>query len=256
MNDLPIGVFDSGIGGLTVLKDLISELPKESFIYLGDTARIPYGTRSPETVTKFALELVDFLLKRKVKALVVACNTISANSLPAIKKRSSVPVVDVISTTLEAVSKLDRRRVGVIGTRGTINSGAYAAVAEFSQSCPLFVPLAEEGMTTGPTTEAIAREYLSKLKKEKIDTLILGCTHFPLLQKSIAKVMDGKVRLITSGEPTAKKLHEILAHKGLLAQKSKPRFEFYFTDAITHVGSVAERFFGKKLPGKIARIEI
>lgn len=253
-NSQSIGVFDSGVGGLTVVKEIIKELPNESLIYLGDTARIPYGTRSREVVTKFALELVRFLLTKNVKALVVACNTISANSLREIKKMASVPVVDVISPTLEEAS--GQSRVGVIGTRGTINSRAYNSVAKYSQACPLFVPLAEEGLTEGIAVGEIARGYLSDLRKAKIDTLILGCTHYPLLHRIIAKTMGDKVTLIESGKPTAKRLHEVLRENDLLAQNQKPHLEFYFTDTPERVAKIAEKFFCQKLPGKIMRVEL
>lgn len=254
MNNQPIGIFDSGVGGLTVAKAVIEQLPNENIIYLGDTARIPYGTRSREVVTKFALQLVKFLLAKKVKALVVACNTISANSLDEIKKISSVPVIDVISSTLEEAR--DQGKVGVIGTKGTIDSGAYSSVAQFARACPLFVPLAEEGMTSGPAVGEIARGYLLGLKRAKIDTLILGCTHYPLLHHVIAKTMGAQVKLVESGKPTAQKLREILQKKGLLAIKSKPSYEFYFTDNLDRVKKVAEKFFGQKLPGKVVRIEL
>lgn len=252
-SDKPIGVFDSGVGGLTVVRDIIKELPFESLIYLGDTARIPYGTRSREVVTKFALELTRFLLAKDVKCLVVACNTISANALKAVKKISPVPVIDVIAPTIAAVTG---QRVGVIGTTGTINSGAYAPVAQFSQACPLFVPLAEEGEASGPAVEEIARGYLLAFKKAKIDTLILGCTHYPLLYPVIAKTMGSGVKLVTSGKPTAKKVRQILHQKGLLRAKAKPTYEFYFTDAPERVTKIAAKFFGQKLPGKVVKIDL
>ncbi len=251
----PIGIFDSGVGGLTVAKAIIAELPNESLIYLGDTARIPYGTRSPEVVTKFALELTRFLLAKKVKCLIVACNTISANALGKIKQISPVPVLDVISPTLE-VARKSPGPIGVIATTSTINSGAYATVVRFSQACPLFVPLAEEGITKGSAVENIARGYLLGLKEAGIKTLILGCTHYPLLYTVIAKTIGSGVKLVTSGGPTVKKLRQFLAQKGLLAQNSKPRFEFYFTDDPMRVITVAENFFGRKLPGKVAKIEL
>lgn len=235
-----------------MVREIIKELPNESIVYLGDTARIPYGTRSKEVIVKFALELVNFLLKKNVKMLVVACNTISANALEEIKKISPVPVIDVISATKKIVTG----RAGVIATAGTISSGAYASVAKFSQVCPLFVPLAEEGMTSGLAVEEITRGYLSGLKKAQIDTLILGCTHYPLLRSVIAKTMGAKVKLIESGEPTARKLHEILQRNGLLRSEQKPFYEFYFTDSPEKVVKIAERFFGQKLPGKIIKIEL
>ncbi len=252
LNNHPIGVFDSGIGGLTVVKEIIKELPNESLIYLGDTARIPYGTRSKEIVTKFALELVNWLLAKNVKALVVACNTISANALSQIKNISPVPVIDVISATKEIVTG----KAGVIATAGTISSGAYSDIAKYSQVCPLFVPFAEEGVTSGAAIEEIARGYLSSFQKAKIDTLILGCTHYPLLRSVIAKTMGDKVKLIESGEPTAHKLREILQKNKLLATNLKPTYEFYFTDNPERVARVAETFFGKKLPGKIVKIDL
>ncbi len=264
-NDLPIGIFDSGVGGLTVVKDIIKELPNESLIYLGDTARIPYGTRSSEVVTKFALELANFLLEKKVKILVIACNTISANALGAIKKVSPVPVIDVINPTVLEVSSITKnQRVGLIATTGTIESRAYKRsikglnpeTALFQQACPLFVPLAEEGITAGLAVEEIARGYLSELKKAKIDTLILGCTHFPLLYSAIAKTMGNKVTLVTSGPPTARKLRQILLQKHLLRPKSKPTYRFYFTDVPERVTKVAENFFGQKLPGKIKKTDL
>lgn len=252
INDQPIGIFDSGLGGLTVAKAIIEELPNENIIYLGDTARIPYGTRSREVITKFALELVRFLLKKNVKYLVIACNTISANALDAIKKISPVPVIDVIAPTIAAVAG----RAGVIATSSTIASRAYSKMAVVSQACPLFVPLAEEGITSGVAVEAITRGYLLALKKAKIDTLILGCTHYPLLHRVIAKTMGDKVRLIESGPSTAKKLREILAQKGLLRTGSKPSYLFYFTDAPERVAKIASKFFGRPLPGEIVKINL
>lgn len=245
----PIGVFDSGIGGLTVVKEIIRELPKESLIYLGDTARIPYGTRSPEIIRKFALELVNFLLKKEVKALVVACNTISANALAQIKKISPVPVIDVIGPTLASA----KGKIGVIATTSTINSMAYGSKASLARACPLFVPLVEEGMVEGFAVETIARGYLLPFKKAQIDTLILGCTHYPLLRNVIAKTMGKNITLIESGQPTAKKLRQILTKNSLLTTNPKPKYEFYFTD---QPKLNLKNFFGQPLPGKIAKIEL
>lgn len=252
----PIGILDSGVGGLTVAAEIIKVLPHENIIYLGDTARVPYGTRSKGVITRFALELVHFLVGQKVKCLVVACNTISATALATVKKASPVPVIDVISPTLAAAKS--QGRVGVIGTRSTINSGAYASVSRLAVACPLFVPLAEEGMTKGIATEEIARGYLLALKKAKIDTLILDCTHFPLLRRVIAKTMGSKVKLVDSGEPTAKYLKNFLQQNGLLANPPAggPKYQFFFTDAPERVAKVAKNFFGRKLPGKVTKIEL
>ena len=261
--NLPIGVFDSGVGGLTVVKEIIKELPNERLIYLGDTARVPYGTRSREVIQKFALELTRFLLSKKVKCLVVACNTMSANALPAIKSISPVPVLDVIFPTVAAaVEKSKSGRIGVIGTAGTVSSGAYNrelkpfGVKVFSVACPLFVPLAEEGMGKNPATELIAREYLLKLSKEQIDTLILGCTHFPLLRQAIGKAIGEKVKLVDSGKPTAMALRIILRDKDLLSDQAEPAYEFYFTDALDKASAAARNFFGGRLPGKIVKISL
>lgn len=253
-NNQPIGIFDSGVGGLTVASEIIKALPHENIIYLGDTARVPYGTRSREVITEFALELVRFLVNKKVKCLVIACNTISSISLKEIKKISPVPVIDVISPTLKAAR--NQGRVGVIGTRGAISAGAYARGASVAVACPLFVFLAEEGMTSGVAAEEIARGYLLALKKAKINTLILGCTHFPLLRAVIAKTMSSKVKLVESGPPTAKYLRQFLQKNGLSRKSGKPKYEFYFTDNPGRVTKVAANFFGKKLPGKIVKIEL
>jgi glutamate racemase len=254
LNNQPIGVFDSGVGGLTVVKEIVKVLPNESIIYLGDTARVPYGTRSREVITKFARQLTRFLLNKNVKCLVVACNTISASALAEIRRISPVPVVDVISSTIEAGRF--GKKVGVIGTEGTISSAAYTPVAKLSAACPLFVPLAEEGMTQGLAAEEIARGYLSGLKKAGIDTLILGCTHFPLLYSTIAKTMGSNVRLVVAGYPTARKLRQVLREKGLLRPESKPTYKFYFTDAPERVTKIATTFLGSKLPGRIFKIDL
>jgi len=256
-NKNPIGILDSGVGGLTVAKEIIKLLPHENIIYLGDTARVPYGTRSGEVITQFALELVQFLVKKKVKCIVVACNTISATSLPAIRRKSPVPIIDVIAPTIEYLKTLNKKdKVGAIGTRGTIASGAYNSVASYSVACPLFVPLAEEGMTSGLAVEEIASGYLSGLKKAtKIDTLILGCTHFPLLRSVIAKTMGNKVKLVESGVPTAKHLQDFLQKQGILRKTDPPvggpKYQFFFTDTSERVAKIAENLLEGELPGKI-----
>ena len=248
-NNQPIGIFDSGVGGLTVAKAIIEELPNESLIYFGDTARTPYGTRNKEEIVKFSLELTRFLLKKKVKCLVVACNTISANALEEIIKISPVPVVDVIAPTIASVSG----RAGAIATSGTISSGAYSKVVVMSKACPLFVSLVEEGITSGIEVEEVARGYLLGLKKAKIDTLILGCTHFPLLRDVIAKTMGSKVKLIESGKPTAKKLRQILVKNGLLRIKSNPRHKFLFTNNLGRVEKVGQNFLVNLSPAKLVK---
>lgn len=264
MNTSPIGVFDSGIGGLTVTKEIIKLLPNESIIYLGDTARVPYGTRSPEVVTKFALELVNFLLERNVKCLVVACNTISAICLDKIIKVSPVPVVGVIQPAVKKAVKLSKGKIGVIGTPGTIKSRSYQKEIKrlrnkakvYSLSCPLFVPLAEEGLYRSEAAKLIARGYLGRLAKEGIDTLILGCTHYPILNKVIKEVMGDKVVLVDSAKPTVKELKKILQEEHLLNENTTPSYEFYVTDAPARVYQVAGRFFGEKINGKLKKINL
>lgn len=263
--DNPIGIFDSGIGGLTVVKEILHVLSGESLIYLGDTARVPYGTRGQETIKEFALEMARFLFKKKVKCLVVACNTISATCLSDIQAISSVPVLGVIQPVVGKVLSITKNgRVGIIGTRATITSGIYEKEIEklnpqvvvITQDCPLFVPLAEEGLISHPATKLIAQDYLKKFLKSKVDTLILGCTHYPLLAEAIKDVVGKNVLLIDSAQPTALMLKNILEEKNLLNQNGHPTYEFYVTDAPERVKKVAERFFGKPLPGKLEKVEI
>lgn len=266
MKTAPIGIFDSGIGGLTVAKEIIRLLPHESIIYLGDTARVPYGTRDKKTITQFSLELVKFLLKQKVKVLVVACNTISATSLLEIKKLSPVPVIGVIDATVQEVLEDTKiRTIGVIGTRATINSKAYEKsikeinikVKIISQACPLFVPLAEEDFINHPASKLIAGEYLKIYKNSKVDTLILGCTHYPILVKLIQRTVGKKIKLIDSALPTAKALNKLLQEKNLLTNVSqKPQLKFYVTDAPERVYKIANLFFDNKFPGKLEKVDI
>ncbi len=265
MNSNPIGIFDSGIGGLTVVKEILKELPNESLIYLGDTARIPYGTRSKEVIKKFALELTSFLLKRKVKFLVVACNTISSTCLDAIGQMSPVPVLGVIkSAAKEAAEKTKTNIIGIIGTEATISSKSYEKeikrinpkVKIITQACPLFVPLAEEGLIKNKATKLIAEEYLKIFKKTSVDTLILGCTHYPILKGVIKKIMGKKVNLIDSASPTALRLKEILTTENLLNGKTRVKHEFYVTDAPDRVYKVAATFLSGALDGKLKKINL
>lgn len=261
MKDLPIGIFDSGIGGLTVAKAIIELLPNESIIYLGDTARVPYGTRDKTTITNFALELTKFLLKQKVKVLVVACNTISATCLSQIQKVSPVPVIGVIEPTVNMALESSRtREIGVIGTRATINSKAYDKKLEkvkvIAKACPLFVPLAEEGIVSDKATQLISDEYLKDYKNSKVDTLILGCTHYPILAKIIQKSVGGKIKLIDSAHPTAMALKKLLKEKGLLSSGSKISRKFYVTDAPERTYKIANLFFDNRFPGSLEKVNI
>ncbi|MBU1000499.1 glutamate racemase [Patescibacteria group bacterium] len=264
MKTSPIGIFDSGIGGLTVARQIVKLLPSESIIYLGDTARVPYGPRSKAVITKFAKELTNFLIKCNVKCLVVACNTISATCLDEIRKVSPVPVFGVVEPTIElAIKTTKTNKIGIIGTEGTIKSGTYVRkiheinpkIEVDSAACPLFVPIAEEGLGAHKATELIAKDYLRDLKKSQIDTLILACTHYPLLSQVIQETMGAKVTLIDSAKPTAEKLKESLEERKLLSDK-KAKYEFYVTDAPDRVFKVASRFFGKILNDNLKQVTL
>ena len=218
-NPRPIGVFDSGIGGLTVVKALRDRLPNETILYLGDTARVPYGPKSPETVRRYALELAQMLMQKNAKALVVACNTVSSVALPLLTRKFSVPVIGVIEPGARAALQATRNRhVGVIGTRATIRSGAYEKalratdnnVRVSSRACPLLVPLIEEGLLDDDVTDQVIVRYLEPLLADGIDTLVLGCTHYPLLSAAIARVLGGEIALVDSAQNCAIAVQEIL----------------------------------------------
>ena len=259
----PIGVFDSGIGGLSVVRALTRVLPKENIVYFGDTARVPYGPKSPQVVREYAAQDTEVLLQHNVKVIVVACNTVSAVALDVVQKRAGIPVVGVIVHGAEAaVQASKRRRVGVIGTVGTIQSKAYvnairqfgADVQVFSQACPLFVPLAEEGWIDHKATELVAKEYLFPLTVEKVDTVVLGCTHYPILKDVIQRVVHQNVALIDSGEATATVVARLLDEKNLRNPSSlKPNLQFIVSDVPYKFSEVGERFLGQKL-GRVHKI--
>jgi glutamate racemase len=251
--DDAIGVFDSGIGGLTVLQAVTSLMPSENLMYLGDTARLPYGSKSGETVIKYAVELADFLVERGVKAIVVACNTMSAMALEVLRARYAVPILGVVEPGARAALRATRRgRVGVIGTESTIESGAYARslravdpeVEIFARACPLFVPLAEEGWTSNEVARRAVAVYLASLKKSGIDTLILGCTHYPLLKRPIAEYLGPRVRLVDSAEETAAELRRMLRSTGLSRRRGRGSSSFFVTDSVERFMRVGERFYG------------
>jgi len=260
----PIGVFDSGIGGLTVVRALMKRLPYENIIYFGDTARVPYGPKSPQVIREYAAQDTNFLVKHNVKMIVVACNTVSSVALEVVQKYSKVPVIGVIVPGAKAAVEISKKkRIGVIGTVGTINSNSYAnairlfdsSATVIQQACPLFVPLAEEGWTEHKVTELVAREYLFPLKLQKIDTLVLGCTHYPILEKSIRSVFEDKIRLIDSGEETAKEVERVLEEKKLKNQsRLKANIQFFVSDIPYKFTEIGERFLGQKL-GRVKRAE-
>lgn len=274
---LPIGIFDSGVGGLTVYRALHERLPNERFIYLGDTARVPYGTKSLATVERYAIENSQFLASRGIKMLVVACNTASALALPKIREKIGLDVVGVIGPggrkAVEITKKQESPKIGVIATDATISSNAYAisirlagSAAEVIQTaCPLFVPLAEEMWTTEPETYSIARKYLQEIIEKKVHALVLGCTHYPILREVIQQTVGADVALIDSGEATADEVAKILKEKDLLNEteivyeKSRRLCDdldhFYVTDATDRFARVAERFLGAK-PAKLEAVEV
>lgn len=258
MRNNPVGVFDSGVGGLTVVKEFTRHMPQEDIIYFGDTARVPYGTKSAATIQRFSIENVLFLLKFDVKLIIVACNTSSAIGLPYLSKYFHIPIIGVIKPGAKAAVRSTRNgRVGVIGTNATITSGAYEAeiksldpgIKTYGKSCPLFVPLVEEGWTRGEIINIVARKYLSSLRGRKIDTLILGCTHYPLLRTEIQKVMGRAVKLVDSAEETAKEADNLLEECGLKSAggKKRGRLKFYVSDMPEKFRIIAKRFLGREI---------
>lgn len=256
-SDAPIGVFDSGLGGLTVVRELIRQLPHENIIYFGDTARVPYGPKSQETVIRYSQDVATFLLAQGVKALVVACNTATAYALPTLRAEQEVPVVGVIEPGARAAVRASRdRRIGVIGTRGTIKSRAYEKAIEklepdatiIAAACPLFVPLVEEGWLDSEPTRIVARDYLAPFTDGRIDTLVLGCTHYPLLKPVIGQTVGRQVRLIDSAEETAAETARVLQDSGLEnSGRDGARYRFVASDDPEQFLSVGQRFLGAPL---------
>jgi glutamate racemase len=273
MTSLPIGIFDSGVGGLTVYRALHEHLPNERFVYLGDTARVPYGTKSLATVERYAVENAQFLAARGIKLLVVACNTASALALPAIRRALSVDVAGVIGPGARAaVAASQGKRIGVIATESTVQSGAYTeairkadpAAVVTERACPLFVPLAEEGWADEDVARTVAETYLKDLRSS-IDTLVMGCTHYPILKKVIQDCVGQQVQLIDSGEATAREVKLLLKEKGLAGESAGTGAlerqlcddldHFYVTDAAERFARVAERFLGSK-PARLEAVEV
>ena len=259
----PIGVFDSGIGGLTVVKAIMEDLPLESIVYFGDTARVPYGTKSKTTIVKFSLENVEFLLRFDVKCIVIACNTSSSWALPTLRKYFKVPIIGVIRPgAAAAVRQTKNKRIGVIGTNATIKSGAYdaaikrldPAIKVFTQSCPLFVPLVEEGWLGGDISRHVAQRYLRPLLRQRIDTMILGCTHYPLLASTIQQVMGSGVALVDSARQTAHEVRGVLMGADTLSDsRRKPRYRFFVTDEPTQFNRIGHQFLGQAI-GTVERV--
>ncbi len=249
----PIGVFDSGLGGLTVAHAIMRQLPAESLVYFGDTARVPYGPKSPDTVRRYSHEIAGYLLEQGVKAIVVACNTATAHALPMLKQELDIPVIGVVEPGARAAVRASRTgRIGVIATAGTIRSGAYVRAIEATApdaritalACPLFVPLVEEGWIDHEATRLIAREYLAPFTGGAVDTLVLGCTHYPLLKALIAEVVGPDVRLIDSAEETALDTRRMLAEHSLGAAATEGSYRFIASDDQAQFLTLGQRFFG------------
>ncbi len=253
----PIGVFDSGVGGLTVAREILRHLPDETIVYFGDTARVPYGTKSREAITRFALEDARFLVSKDVKMIVVACNSVSSNALGRLKEEFGIPVLGVIEPGARAACRTTRNnKVGVIGTSATIESGAYKEaihrcsqeVDVISAACPLFVPLVEEGWLDKKITVDVAKEYLVPLLEKGIDTLLLGCTHYPLLERAIAMVTGSEVTLVDSAETTAKEVAELVRSGGPVANGHGERaHQFFLSDIPRNFTEIGKRFLGREI---------
>jgi glutamate racemase len=253
----PLGIFDSGVGGLTVLRRIMDRLPQEPAVYLGDTARVPYGTKSAETVVRYAKGCARILLERQIKLLVVACNTASAYAIETLRETLSVPVLGVIEPGAQrAVATTRSGRIGVIGTAGTIASGRYQAVIEslapecfvVCKPCPLFVPLAEEGWTGGDVPRSVAAEYLRELLDQRIDTLLLGCTHYPVLKEAIQEVAGPDVQLVDSADATSAAVAEIVEALGPdRRETTAPNYSYLVTDAPESFARVGRLFLGREI---------
>jgi len=265
LNERPIGVFDSGLGGLTVVKELTKVLPHEDIIYLGDTARVPYGPRGTDTIKRFSEENTKFLIKQNVKAVVIACNTSSAIAADYIKmKFRKIPVFEVIEAASIDAAK-DGPRIGIIGTYGTVGSRAYPKkigklrpdIKVFSKACPLFVPFIEEGDIGSRALKIVVKKYLEPLKREKVTTLVLGCTHYPIIKEAIGKEMGKSVNLINPGRSIAVEAAAALKEMDLLnSQKRAGDVRFFVTDLTERFAKMAEMFLGRKIKHKLLKVEL
>lgn len=255
-SDAPIGVFDSGVGGLTVVREIMRQIPNETIIYFGDTARVPYGSKSKETVITYSRQIVKFLQTKRVKAVVIACNTASAFALETIKAEIDIPIIGVVKPGAKTAAQTTKNgNIGIIGTEGTVNSGIYNEILSetnpnvnvYGKACPLFVPLVEEGLIEDPITYEMAKRYLLELQEYDIDTLVLGCTHYPLIRETIQKVIGDKVTLVNPAYETAKSLNEVLIGNHIESLIARNDHRFFVSDG-------AEKF--KKFANTILPCEV
>lgn len=263
MDNRPIGMFDSGVGGLTVVKEVTKYLPNEEIVYFGDTARVPYGSKTKETITKYSRQIIKFLTTKDVKAVIIACNTASSNSLETMKEEfNHIPIIGVVeSGVLMALNSTKTKKVGIIGTEGTIRSRAYeklihnydSTIKVYSKACPLFVPLVEEGWTDGEIVELTVKRYLKDILNENIDTLVLGCTHYPLIIKCISKIVSDNIKLINPAVKTSIELKTLLDKtNSLRLVKIKPKHRFYVSDITTKFEQLSLNIFNEAyVPKKI-----
>ena len=265
MDNRCIGVFDSGLGGLTVVKQLKKVLPDENIIYFGDTGRVPYGTRSNETIIKYVKSDVNFLKSFDIKAIIVACGTASTVALPLMKQNSEIPLIGVVEPTVEAaVKKSKTKRIAVLGTPGTIKSGMYEKIIRqiepdafvVNKACTLFVPIVENGCTDDEIAYHVCKKYLDEVLKKNVDTIILGCTHYPLLTKTISKIAGPDITLINAGAETAKYIKEYFAQNGLCANKKRnQQYMYYVSDSVDNFSAIADLFLGEHIEN-IEKIDI
>ncbi len=257
MDCRPIGIFDSGVGGLTVVKEVMNSLSGESIVYFGDTARVPYGSKSKQTVTKFSAQIIRFLLTQDVKAIIIACNTVSSNSIEELREIfPNMPIVEVVGPGVHmALHTTQTGRIGVVGTQATIESNKYpelllakdSALKVYGKACPLFVPLVEDGWAERDVAYQVVKEYLRPLLEKNIDSLILGCTHYPMLTRTIKKVVGDQVELINPAEEAARQMGDILIKNDMTSDDHDPEYKFYVSDSEERFKEMAQIFLNNPI---------
>ena len=264
LKEAPIGVFDSGVGGPTVAREIMRQIPQERIVYFGDTARVPYGSKSTDTLIRYTRQIIRFLKTRGVKAIVVACNTASAVALEAVRDELDIPIIGVVRPGAKVAAEATRnKRIGIIGTETTVNSGMYVKLIQehlpeaevIGKACPLFVPLVEEGWTKDPVTEEVARRYLADLQKSDIDTLILGCTHYPLLRHMVGDIMGEQVTLVNPAYETALELRALLEREGIANDGENKNFENPYEFFVSDLAEKFKTFASSILPCDVTSIK-
>lgn len=265
MDNRAIGIFDSGLGGLTCVKKVMEIMPGEDIIYFGDTGRVPYGTKSPQTLVKYVRQDINFLESFDIKLIIIACGTASSAALPQIQGETPTEIIGVLEPACQAAVRLTQNgKIGVIGTGGTISSGKYLQTIKrispnaqvFSRACPMFVPLVENGYTEGEVTRLIAEEYLTEIREWGADTLIMGCTHYPLLRREIQRIMGGDVKLVDAGAETAVAAQSQLAGRGLLCGRERGTAQYFVSDTVDGFAELGSVFLDKQIEGSVHKIDI